>query len=79
MVNEEIELSEEELKQLDQEKQMKRDIEYLMEDKVFQRVILNGYIVKTAIVIGSHFTGSDSEVKALSAVSHLQSFLTNNK
>ena len=74
-----VELSEEERKQLEAEKQLKRDIEYLMNDKVFQRVIMGQYISKTAFVIGSHFTGSESEVKALGAISHLQSFLTNNK
>ena len=78
-MSDENELSEAELQQLKQEEQLKKDINYLMSDATFQRVILQGYIAKTALAIGSNFTGSDDQQRALSAVSYLQAFLTNNK
>ena len=81
-MNEEInesELSVEELEQLRKERQMKRDIDFLMNNDEFKRVILDGFIVRQSIAIGSTFTGSEDQERVLFAITYLSQYLGNFK
>ena len=81
-MNEEInesELSVEELEQLRKERQMKRDIDFLMNNDEFKRVVLDGFIVRQSIAIGSTFTGNEDQKKALFAITYLSQYLGNFK
>ena len=47
----------------------------LMKNHNFKKVILDGYINYVALETGKSFSGTDSEVDALKAVTHLQNYL----
>ncbi len=76
MLNQELDA--EELELLEEQK-LQGDLDFLLKNPQFQRVILDRYINQTALVLGSNFTGSDGEVEALKAVSHLNMFIAANK
>jgi hypothetical protein len=71
-------LTDAEREQLNYELKLSNDIKDLMENETFKRVIMDLYINDTALVIGSSFTGSESDMEALKAVTHLRSFLYRN-
>ena len=48
----------------------------LLKNNAFQKVIVDLYVKKTAIGIGSTFTGSADDIDALKAVTHLNNFMT---
>ncbi len=43
----------------------------LLDNKNFQKVIIDGYINKVALDIGTSFTGDKSDIEVLSAITHL--------
>jgi len=48
----------------------------LHKSRAFQKVIVDLYLKKTALSIGSTFTGSSDDIDALKAVTHLNNFMT---
>ncbi len=47
----------------------------LMKNVNFKTVILDGYIDYVALETGKTFSGTDSEIDSLKAVTHLQNYL----
>ena len=68
----------EELELLEEQK-LQEDLDFLLRNPQFKRVILDRYINQTALVVGANFTGSEQEAEALKAVSHLNMFIAANK
>ncbi len=65
--------------ELEQAALLAADIKWLMGNDQFKRVIMDRYIKQTAVVIGSSFTGKDTEMEELKAISGLKYFLDTNK
>jgi len=62
--------------ELSQKEDFEKKIKLLLQDRLFQEVIINGYINDTAVTVGSNFSGTDDEISTLKAISHLKTFLT---
>ena len=73
-----IDMEEMERVEYERAKRLSDDIGALMKNEAFMRVIFDEYIDNTALVVGSGFDGSDYQVEALKAISHLKLFLTNS-
>jgi hypothetical protein len=73
-----IEMEEAERRELEYQKRLSDDIKILMNNESFQRAILEGYIRDTSVSVGSSFSGSESEIESLKAISHLKAYLENS-
>ncbi len=50
-------------------------VKKLMDDKVFQKVILEGYMEGQAISLGTNFDGLEEELDTLKAITNLKRYL----
>jgi len=57
------------------EEEKRRDIELLMQEKAFQRLIIDEYITKRGLGIVRSFTAGSDEIEQLKAISDLCNFL----
>ncbi len=51
--------------------EMASDMRQLLDNRLFQKLIVDAYINKSALSVGTSFTGSKSDLELLSAVTHL--------
>jgi hypothetical protein len=65
----------EEREQLDKEIMLSRDIELLVQDERFKRVILGAFIDEQLLEIGHRFTGSVEDVEKLKSIGYLKRWL----
>ena len=73
--NDEAVDKEEESAEIAEFKELCIDARSLMDNRLFQKVILDGYIRDTALDIGTSFDGSDTDIDALRAITQLQNYL----
>ncbi len=69
---------EQEEQELLQQEQLKDDLDFLMNNPQFKRAIINTFISKTALDIGTSFDNSQGAIDALKAVSYLRMFISTN-
>jgi len=72
------EITIEEQLEIEGQRELAEDIQWLMKNEQFKRVILDKYIKDSSVEVGMSFTGSEEQMDTLKSITSLVNYLTIN-